>query len=779
MRYLCTTQGTADWLIGKGAVLNSLAEILFRDQHSIDALGECEFVEGPVRVSCSDNAEVIAIWNIDYLSGTGDEMWGFIKLSGEMSLTEDANICLEVLERCLYVINQRLQGLLLDGALIHRPYGNGAHTCLAGKGSVARHLSVGYYEQTLDSNESPVHSIICVGPSIDYDALARAAEKESKRLGALIEIANSLTAPVRRRQIAGPDVLSSLKRSLAPFSSNQDSTAYRDVKVITDSSDISAKDVYRALGFTYNDWLSGESPLSSVQRRILLSKAIEQHPLRITGPAGSGKTLLMQLLALQQILNARQADKPIRVLYIAHNSAMVEKVTQRFRVLSPEMNLEHNSKQGLDITTLAEYGRKTMHLDFTSVINLDAEAAKKFQLEQVTIALQTVASQYQNDFAKSNLFSAVVERPDIAHLVARLITSEISTAIKGHGLENDQKRYVRSERRLSRFHGILTQEERAIVYRVYQLYHKAVFEGFEVLDTDDLALSLLGRLRTPIWELRRRKFGYDFVFVDETQLFNENERRIFPLLSNNAFSHVPIVLALDEAQDVYIQSSAGLATLGIPNIENENLGSVQRSTKAIVDLAFFIIQRSTDLFGPDFPDFTIAASKLQSNNHPLAEQPSIDSMAEDSRSLGKYTLKKLRELRKANFWQIAVICHSDIYWEGLYSELRQSDLPLTVLTERGTKLQPESPLVVLTKPAFVGGQEFDAVVLVGLEQGLTPPRISDNEALSAAVEQQAIREMYLSITRARYRVVILLSHSAAPTALLQEAEKARLVKRKT
>ncbi|HEX9276445.1 MAG TPA: hypothetical protein VGA51_08630, partial [Casimicrobiaceae bacterium] len=68
-------------------------------------------------------------------------------------------------------------------------------------------------------------------------------------------------------------------------------------------------------------------------------------------------------------------------------------------------------------------------------------------------------------------------------------------------------------------------------------------------------------------------------------------------------------------------------------------------------------------------------------------------------------------------------------------------------------------------------------VLVGLEQGVVPPRIADNAALSAAIEQQALREMYLSITRARYRLSVIVSVGAAPTSILVEAERAGLLTR--
>jgi superfamily I DNA/RNA helicase len=138
-------------------------------------------------------------------------------------------------------------------------------------------------------------------------------------------------------------------------------------------------------------------------------------------------------------------------------------------------------------------------------------------------------------------------------------------------------------------------------------------------------------------------------------------------------------------------------------------------------------------------------------------------------------LARARDLRSGQIRQIAVICHAEQYWEALLTRLKASNEPLVIIEQRGEKLPANQPLIVLVRPAHVGGQEFDAVVLVGLEQGVVPPNVAGNDALAAAVEQQAYREMYLSITRARYQLVIMLSHDASPTAALQEAAREGLI----
>ena len=724
---------------------------------------------------------VLAIWNVDYLTGTDEESWGFVKLSGEMGVLARPDIFPEVLERCLYVINQRLQSLFVEGAFIHRAYPNGAHTCLAGRGSVARKLSIGYFEQKVITPSSTLHSLVCLGPAFHFGELSAAAAVAGRELRTFTAQANALIDARRRKPVGKPDLLADVRRFVSPYLWTDDVSEggeYRHVEVTTDGAAIKEQRAYSAAGFRYSDWIRQDSSLSDVQRRILESDAIDRHPLRIVGPAGSGKTLLLQLLAMRRLEEARRTDSQVRILYLVHNAAMAQTVGHRLSVLGLTDN-RGNLKQRINVTTLTDYARDELGLEEGAVIDADAREAKEFQLEVVIESLEILFESRRKEIDKSELFSAVRDAPELVPVLAMLIVSEISTAIKGHGLENDRKRYVQAERRLSRLHGLLGELERTLMFDVFERYHHVVFEEYEVLDTDDIALSLLGRLRTPIWALKRRDAGYDYVFVDETQLFNENERRLIPLLTNGSRAHVPVVLALDEAQDVSARSTAGMATLGIPNISNESLASIHRSTRAIVRLAFYVIQRSTDLFGVDFPNFTGMAEHMMPDDHPLAVQPRVEVAPGGAQGIGRFVVKMIRRLRKRNLRQIAVICHSEAHYGTLATELRATDLPLHELVTRGEKLDPRPPLVALTRPAYVGGQEFDAVILVGLEQGVVPPRVVGNDALAVAIEQRTVRELYLSITRARYQVLVVLSPGTTLTSILEGAASSGLLQTST
>jgi Superfamily I DNA and RNA helicases len=777
MRYLAITQPLAEWLLPKVGLAGMVYDSIKNLGENGGALREHDFVQDGLRISYDNNAGICAIWHSDYVSGTGNENWGFIKWAGNFSITGSDSIGKEVFERCMYVFNQRLQGLLIDGGLIHRAYDNGSHTLLAGRGAIAHQLSIAYFELVHGSGSLQSRSCLVVGPDHSFPRLSEEAAKNGRELAKLSMFANALINPhTRSKTIAPSDVLRQLRENIATFSDDASQVGlFGDFEVQT-GSEVQA-DHHRYLTFTYDQWLAATSPLGEAKRRILAGQNLDAHPLRILGPGGSGKTLLMQLLAIRKLKQRGLEENTCRILYIAHSNAMVAKAKDRFGYLLGEGLGEDGSVDGgkLVVTTLADYCRKELGVELDSVINADADAAKQFQLEQTLDALNQTRILDPKRVVNSRLLQQVFSEARLLILFAQLVLVEISAAIKGHGLEADKKRYVESERSLSLLHGALSQSEREFIFDTFRHYHEMVFGHYEVLDPDDIAISLAARLRTPVWQLRRPQQGFDYVFVDEAQLFNENERRIFPLLTKTEIPHVPIALALDQAQATYGQSSAGLSTIGIKGIANETLRSVHRSTESIVRLAFFIIQRSTELFGPDFPDFTQSTEQMVPNSHPLASKPTIERQSEESKDIGRFVLKRIRELRKSNTRQIAVICYTETYWSSLESVLAEAELPFQVIRERGAKFPADQPLVLLVKPAQVGGQEFDAVILVGLEAGLVPPAVVDNQPLATAVEQQAIRDMYLGVTRARYRVLVAISKGNMPNRILELAQGAGLI----
>lgn len=769
--YLAITQATCEWLLARSGLLDALhQEIVSSPVQSLSLLTNQEFAAESVRLAGAPGKTVLGLWNKDYLSGSGEEPWGFIRIAGPFSLEKYPSISREVFERAIYVINQRLQGLLIDGAYIHRSYPNGTHTCLAGRGSEARQVSIGYFEDRTTVGVILPNAIVIIGPEFNFTQLSDEAYEAGLAINSLYRAANALLLPTRTTPLLASDKLEGLRHSIEGYAKVKVSSFYDGIEAIPSEERIDSRRINRALGLSYSEWLNIDSPLSGAQRRVLESGALDRHPLRIIGPAGSGKTILMQLLALKVINDKAVNGARIRVLYLVHNAPMVRMVEERFDMLDPDGSIRE--KGSLLVKTLSTYSSEQIGLEVKDLINQEAQDAKEFQLEEISSSLSETLR--RRALPEDSVFRNALGSDELAIVLARLVASEISIAIKGHGLENDRRRYVESERKFSRLHGALKPHDREVLFDIFEEYRARVFNGYGVLDSDDVALSLLGQLRTPVWELRRKDSGFDYVFVDETQMFNDNERRLFPLLSNGSVNHVPIALALDEAQDPHGMVASGMAALGIKDVANESMESIHRSTAQIVDLAFFLIQQTTDLFGVDFPDFTQAVTSVREDGA-STERPRIETAGADR--VGKSVLRRIRELRSKNIWRIAVVCFTDHYFDNVRKELagEGKDLPRYELLRRGERLPLDAPMVVLTRPEFVGGQEFDAVVAVGLEQGVMPPRVIGNAVLAAAIEQQLLRELYITVSRARARVIFVMSKGALPSQILVKAVGAGLL----
>lgn len=779
MKFFGITQKTADWLIRTPKCLSAFAKEL-ANINSIDSLHEGIIVIGTLHI-CSYQNKLIIAWNSDYLSSTGVEDWGFFLLDGEDGIFSHPEIIEEVFERTIFLINQRLQGLILpsDTPYIHRNYGDNRNSCIAGRGAIARRFSLGYKEGTFKVDIYSIKSLLSIGPwGGEIDGLVRRIDYYSNNISGLLRIANSTLNTSSKRPVLDSSIFSGIREHFTlPLKQNPDEID-GIVEVIPElsSEDVIEDKSYETLLWTYSEWIDPKSPLSEAQRTILENDIITRQPLRIIGSAGTGKTLLMQLLCFRRLEAARQQGESVRILYVVHNNEMANNILNRFLTLKADDFLDNQSNQVLEIKTLFSYAQDKLSLPSTEVIDKDAYQTKLFQREVIIESIDEVSKKFSDKIAKSKFLKELLDNVDSINVYADLIANEIGVTIKGRDLTNNKQRYLESEKPLSRLHSILSQDEREIIFEIFSTYHRKVFEEYQVLDSDDVALSLIGQLKTPLWEMRRRKEGFDFVFIDETQLFNENERQIFHLLTKGDKNHLPIALALDETQALHGAISAGFATLGIENISNQTLFSVYRSTQDILKLAFFIIQRTTDLFTIDFPDFTHKTTTLVPSTHPLAAKPILVVHSEEP-YFAKSVLREIRDLRNKNIRQIAVVIHSDKYWTEIIEFFKEDNrrLPIIIQTKRGERIDPQQPTVVITRPESVGGQEFDAVIAVGIEKGVVPVIVKNHSGLETALEQQFLRELYLSFTRARYRLILLNAKGSMPSTIIEHAIRNNLV----
>lgn len=768
MKILAIAGSAAQWLHQDKMRLRALAR-------AVDSLADDAPLRGGIlsvgsmRIArTKSSTDSICIWNADYLASAGEYSWGLVRLDGKFGLLREESIISEVLERSLDVIAHRVDGLIVPPAYEWRT-NDGVNSLISGRGAAAWDHRIVYLEGDVLVDGGRAHIILIEGPAYESTSMRRAIKADYQRIDA---VASDILGIVNRAKprpsldlSAYPELVVDLPREKLAESEPPPATL----------TSISSESVLASA--TYDDWIAPSSQLSDGQRRILQSDSSREKPIRIIGAAGSGKTLLMQLMAIKRVKDLESTHRSCKILYLCHNGAMKSKVENSLVDLGAMELLLSESEFRIEVRTLLEYaidilgGRAEI-----PVYDLDAQETKKFQNDCVDLALKRAYDVWNSD---DSVPESVITRGsgnlEVHKVVSNVLVDEISSVIKAQGLGDDGNRYCNIDRPLSRLHGALNASERAQVHDVYRLYQDILIDEYEVLDVDDIALSVLGRLLTPLWERRRKSVGYDFIFVDEAQLFNENEKRLFPLLTKGSASYVPVVLALDDAQKTKGSVSAGLSALGFGEVENQTLEKVFRCSKPILDLAFFVLQGSTDLFGPDFPDFRAAT---QSRSASGTSRPRWRAAA-PGQNISVAVREVVEERRRQNCRSICVVCHSEQHWPELERQLRDSYKSIIVLERRGRPLPQGRGVLVLARPDQMGGQEFDAVVCTGLEKGVVPARVDGSAAVTAALEQQALREIYVSVTRARSEVDFVGSSRSAPNATLQAAIESGLVEHAT
>lgn len=761
MEFFATTQATSAWILSHPEIENALVRVL-GSLHKLISLRQTVYVAGPLRLAATSDGRVVALWHIDYLGSTGSEPWGLIRLDGRHGAAETGREG-EMLRSSLAVFDARLQNLLLPHNHMIRPHGEGMFTAVLGTGKAKQHSSLGYLETQVGGSRT----VFVVGPQDETDNLDKSISLLTESLREVAPITSSvvleldsLTLAARGRPAAELPVLEGLRIAETPRRA-----------AILETPTLSQVYDEPLLPLTYGAWVAPGSALGSEKRNLLEADLIETQPLRIVGPAGSGKSLLMQLMAVRALLRGVDNGKVARALYLVHNSAMMRNTIDRFEILWPNSSRPEGPR--LDILTLHAYCSERLNIDPSNLLDTDAGETKEYQLAAVKSLLQErIKVALPKDCP---LFARAQYDENLISVLSRLIVQEIGIVIKGLGLEHDRRRYVGQERAFSRFHRFLTETERSTVFDVFTEYHREVFEEGGNLDSDDLALTLLNHLRTPLWQLKRRNEGYDYLFVDETQLYNENERRLFSYLTKQSGGNLPIAVAVDEAQSLENASHAGFASLGLTSLRNETLHSVFRSTKAILQLAFHIIQRTTDLFGPDFPNYTELSKSAISADHRLAKHPQLHQVA-SGQTLLRAVAELVKSLRRGNVRQVGVISMNERHVPALVSAVTEVGEQAIQIQHRGQVLDSRGPVVAVCPTQLVGGQEFDAVVVLGVESGAFPPPVPQ-ASLAAALEQEGLRRLYLAFTRAKYQVHVVIESGANVSPLLQSAVEAGLIYR--
>lgn len=494
-------------------------------------------------------------------------------------------------------------------------------------------------------------------------------------------------------------------------------------------------------------------------------------PHRIEGPAGTGKTLSLVLKCISQMRRAKERGEVHSALFVAHSEATRKTIESMF---APEM--EHSrltpsefALQSVKVTTLHELCGELLRYEIsdTELLDRDAFESKQSQLLYAVEALQEVT---RGDLPSHRPHMSVgfceYLTSNDQWVIAEMLQHEISVMIKGRA-DEDLEKYKRLPRLR---YGLPVENEgdKALTFLLFTAYQRRLRASGQ-FDTDDVVLSALRQLDTPIWRRRREKEGYDSIFVDETHLFNINELSIFHRLTRSA-DHFPIAYSADISQSLadkgWAENKVSDALLGATLRSQEEkettFNSIFRCSPEIVNLAFSVTSSGATLF-TNFHDPLEAASSAFTEAEERKCQPPRYIMypTDEAMIAGALdTADRFAGEMQSTRGDVAIIVFGNELFASVERFARGANKPVELLKHRGDMevvcRARSSGRFVISTPDFVGGLEFDAVVLVGVDKGRVPPKVSSDSADSENFVSYATHQrLYVAITRARYRVALL------------------------
>ncbi|NOQ27786.1 MAG: hypothetical protein GQ564_20680 [Bacteroidales bacterium] len=506
---------------------------------------------------------------------------------------------------------------------------------------------------------------------------------------------------------------------------------------------------------------------------------------RLQGAAGTGKTLSMILRCINLLKNYDVKKKEINILYLTHSVATKNQIEDVFATNLPEY-VQYKDKaysnQTISVTTLQEWCLSFLggSIDSSEYLDIDAQDSKELQLMYIE---QSLDNTIKNDFEsyKEICSPRFVEyftetyAKDKEELL-ELLQHEIAVTIKGRAQE-DFDTYMLLPRIEHTIPVSKTHEgDLNFLFLIYESYRKSL-QVVNQFDSDDIAITTLQQLNTPIWRRRKQKDGLDCIFIDETHLFNINEISVFHHLLKDAVKN-NIIFVLDKSQavgdrgldDKVLNSSLGI----IDKSEESQLKTVFRSAPQIVSLAFNILSSGASLFvNLENPLEKVNYSFTQQEEK-KAELPEYYFELNDELMVKKAfelaeSIKQTKSISRSN---ILIIATTPTLLNDLDKFSKSKNKPVEVLKRRGdTELMKKADHTnrfVIGGIDFVGGLEFDAVIICGVDKGRVPAVSNFNSETSHFIKYSWHNRMYVAITRSKY-IVNLIGNKARGTSEMFES----------
>ena len=502
--------------------------------------------------------------------------------------------------------------------------------------------------------------------------------------------------------------------------------------------------------------------LTDSQKAVVDYSSIDS-PLRIEGAAGTGKTISMIMRAYHLLCDYQKKGLPFRIIFFAHSESTSVRNQELFSIY-PQSSafLSKDSAQNILFTTLLEFCSNFSDIPESSLIHHDAIESKNYQLSLISSIVEKAISsntiKTYRPLLSQNIRDLFDPNKTAPNTLYHMLQHEFSVQIKGRTDGTIDSYYELSP--IPNGIQYENKRDRELLYSLFSAYQNQL-QTYGAFDVDDVTMEALSRLDAPIWRRRRMNEGYDYIFVDEMHLFNINEQSIFHFLTKNLTQKsIPICFALDYSQAVgdrgnirqdYIETAFGAV------VEEKKLHTIFRNSPAISDFCASVAAAGTLMFGSYFSNpYGESQNGFTGDEEDKAFVPELHMYRNDDEMiahLDKHISDAMKTLQcKAS--DIAVISFENSFLtnEGVKHLSTVSKREFCRLDLENNK---EKDKVCLVSPYAINGLEFQAVILLGADEGRVPQTTGTSDISKHFIRYSAYNLLYLSASRAKYLVRIL------------------------
>lgn len=337
---------------------------------------------------------------------------------------------------------------------------------------------------------------------------------------------------------------------------------------------------------SFAEW---DNLLTTDQRKVLTAPT--NRSLRVIGPAGSGKTLALCMKATAIAQNEESSSQAKKILVATHSWAMAERITGILETLA-------QGQMPPQITVLPLLYLLQVHAGQTGAqaIPMIGDDSKEGRLAAITLIQEVISEEAESLKGRADLspwISEVLGGEDESRALTDLclnIYDEFTGVLAAESVAVDDAESIKKYLSASRedwMPPFTTTGDRRVVLHIYRRFLTKLTDRGSIT-TDQFVSDAIRVLETFTWRMRRETEGYDYIFVDELQLFDSQERLALELLGR-ARVGVPFFTAEDPSQGVFAPLHRRQASGGVDS--SVYLDAVHRFDESIFDFIRFIYQK--------------------------------------------------------------------------------------------------------------------------------------------------------------------------------------------